>query len=51
MRYVLGLAAVVAAIILGPIATDAIRGDGKSDLDRSVEELRDSVDRLESLSR
>jgi hypothetical protein len=51
MRYVLGIATVVAAIILGPIATDAIRGDGKSDLDRSVEELRDSVDRLESLSR
>jgi hypothetical protein len=51
MRYVLGIAAIVAAIILGPIATDAIRGDGKSDLDRSVEDLRKSVDKLDSLSR
>jgi hypothetical protein len=51
MRYVFGIAAIVAAIILGPIATDAIRGDGKSDLDRSVEELRKSVDKFDSLSR
>jgi hypothetical protein len=51
MRYVLGIAAIVAAIILGPIATDAIRSDGKSDLDRSVEDLRKSVDKLDSLSR
>lgn len=48
MRYVLGIAVIVAAIILGPIATDAIRGDGKSDTDRAMERLDRAMQNLDA---
>lgn len=51
MRYALGIAAIVAAIIFGPLITDAIRGDGKTDVERSMERLERAMKDLDEASR
>lgn len=48
MKAAIAVAAIIAAIIFGPLITDAIRDD-ESSLDKSMRELNESMDRLEAL--
>lgn len=52
MKWFLSVAAIVAAIIFGPLVTDAIRApdpDPMADVDRLIEKSREQRERVERL--